>query len=74
MVCRMVFYRWSSQFTRKEFDDILDFETGGMLEVWADLYQEALHITNVREDGGITLTVLSQIPLEFFNVVYDILP
>ena len=32
------FHRWSSQFTREEFDDILDVETGGMLEVWADLY------------------------------------
>jgi|LSQX01.3.fsa_nt_gb hypothetical protein len=33
MVCRVVLYGWSSQFTRKEFDDILDVETGGMLEV-----------------------------------------
>lgn len=35
------FYEWSGQFTREKFDDILDVETGGMLEVWADL----LHIT-----------------------------
>jgi len=32
------FYRWSGQFSRQEMDDILDVETGGMLEVWADLY------------------------------------
>jgi DUF1680 family protein len=32
------FSRWSSQFTLDQFDDILDIETGGMLEVWADLY------------------------------------
>jgi len=32
------FHRWSGQFTREEMDDILDVETGGMLEVWADLY------------------------------------
>ena len=28
---------WSGKFTREQFDDILDAETGGMLEVWADL-------------------------------------
>jgi len=32
------FSRWSSQFTREQFDDMLEVETGGMLEVWADLY------------------------------------
>ena len=32
------FYRWSEQFTRAQMDDILDVETGGMLEVWANLY------------------------------------
>ncbi len=32
------FYRWTAQFSRDELDDILDVETGGMLEVWADLY------------------------------------
>jgi len=32
------FYRWSGQFSRQEMDDILDVETGGMLEVWAELY------------------------------------
>ncbi|SFJ91567.1 hypothetical protein SAMN02799624_06565 [Paenibacillus sp. UNC496MF] len=31
------FADWSRQFTREHFDDILDVETGGMLEVWADL-------------------------------------
>lgn len=32
------FYRWTSQFSREEMDDILDVETGGMLEAWANLY------------------------------------
>ncbi len=35
------FVEWSSTFTRENFDDILDMETGGMLEAWADL----LHFT-----------------------------
>ncbi len=32
------FSRWSAQFSREEMDDILDVETGAMLEAWADLY------------------------------------
>ncbi len=32
------FHRWTGQFSRAEMDDILDVETGGMLEVWANLY------------------------------------
>lgn len=32
------FHRWTNGFTREQMDDILDFETGGMLEAWADLY------------------------------------
>src|SRR5581483_2670506 len=32
------FHRWSGQFSRAQMDDILDVETGGMLEVWANLY------------------------------------
>ena len=32
------FHEWSRQFSREQFNDILDVETGGMLEVWADLY------------------------------------
>jgi DUF1680 family protein len=32
---------WSESFSREKFDDILDVETGGMLEVWAQL----LHLT-----------------------------
>lgn len=31
------FVEWSGNFSREEFDDILDVETGGMLEAWADL-------------------------------------
>jgi len=32
------FHAWAMAFSREAFDDILDCETGGMLEVWADLY------------------------------------
>ena len=32
------FSRWSSGFTREEFDNILDVETGGMLEGFVQLY------------------------------------
>lgn len=33
------FYRWSGSYSDEAFDDILDVETGGMLEVWADLLE-----------------------------------
>lgn len=33
------FVAWSGTFSREKFDDILDMETGGMLEAWADLLQ-----------------------------------
>ena len=32
------FHRWTAQFSRQRMDNILDVETGGMLEVWANLY------------------------------------
>ncbi len=32
------FHRWTAAFSRPQLDDLLDVETGGMLEVWADLY------------------------------------
>ena len=32
------FHRWSGQFSREQMDNILDAETGGMLEVWSNLY------------------------------------
>ena len=32
------FSRWTAQFTREQFDNLLEVETGGMLEVWSDLY------------------------------------
>lgn len=32
------FHRWSGGFDQEQWEDILDFETGGMLEVWVDLY------------------------------------
>ena len=33
------FYDFTDGKTREEMDDILDFETGGMLEIWADFYE-----------------------------------
>lgn len=33
------FYEWSGSYTREQFDNILDVETGGMLEIWVQLYQ-----------------------------------
>lgn len=33
------FYRWSGEYTQEQFDNILDTETGGMLEVFSQLYQ-----------------------------------
>ncbi len=33
------FDEYTKDRTREEMDDILDFETGGMLEIWADLYE-----------------------------------
>jgi uncharacterized protein len=32
------FYNWSGQFSEEKFADILDVETGGIMEVWANLY------------------------------------
>jgi DUF1680 family protein len=32
------FHRWTSSFSREKMDEILDFETGGMLEIWAELF------------------------------------
>lgn len=31
------FLDWSGKYTREQFDDILDVETGGMLEIWAEM-------------------------------------
>jgi len=31
------FLSWTEKFSREEMDAVLDYETGGMLEVWADL-------------------------------------
>lgn len=33
------FYDWSGQYTEDKFQEILDVETGGMLEIWAALYK-----------------------------------
>ncbi len=31
------FLNWSGKYTSEQFDDVLDVETGGMLEIWAEL-------------------------------------
>lgn len=33
------FYDWSGKYSREEFDNIMDVETGGMLEVFTDLFE-----------------------------------
>ncbi|MDO4296997.1 MAG: glycoside hydrolase family 127 protein [Lachnospiraceae bacterium] len=33
------FHEWSGKYTRAQFQEILDVETGGMLEIWAILYR-----------------------------------
>ncbi len=33
------FYEWTADFDREQMDNILDFETGGMLEIWVLLYE-----------------------------------
>ena len=33
------FDQWTGRFSREQMDDILDVETGGMLEIWADLLE-----------------------------------
>lgn len=35
------FIRWSEKYTKEEFQRILVYETGGMLEIWANLYGES---------------------------------
>ncbi|MBW7476323.1 glycoside hydrolase family 127 protein [Paenibacillus oenotherae] len=32
------FDKWTGNFSREQLDELLDMETGGMLETWADLY------------------------------------
>ena len=34
------FSRWTEPMSREQLDDVLDVESGGMLEIWADLYGE----------------------------------
>lgn len=33
------FLRWSESYTEEQFHNILDVETGGMMEIWCDLYE-----------------------------------
>jgi DUF1680 family protein len=32
------FYRWTASFSREKMDEIMNVETGGMLEIWAELF------------------------------------
>ena len=50
------FVEWSGKYSRDKFDDILDVETGGMLEVWADL----LKITGKEKYNLLTRALLPQ--------------
>jgi DUF1680 family protein len=45
------FYRWTGQFSRQQMDALLEVETGGMMELWADLYAltgQAEHLELMR--------------------------
>ena len=45
------FHRWTAQFTREQMDNLLDVETGGMLESWANLYgitSDPTHLELIR--------------------------
>ena len=45
------FHRWTGGFSREQMDDLLDLETGGMLETWADLYgatRDEKHLELIR--------------------------
>jgi DUF1680 family protein len=37
------FHRWTGGFSRRQMDDLLDVETGGLLELWANLYGSTRH-------------------------------
>ena len=45
------FLRYTDNRTREQLDDILDFETGGMLEIWAQLYditKDSMYLTLIE--------------------------
>jgi uncharacterized protein len=45
------FLEWTNPFSREEMDNILDVETGGMLEAWANLYgatRDAKYLTLIE--------------------------
>lgn len=45
------FSRWTDDMSREQLDDVLDVETGGMLEIWADLYGltgDPIHLELIR--------------------------
>lgn len=45
------FLRYTDNRTREQLDDILDFETGGMLEIWARLYditKDSMYLTLIE--------------------------
>jgi DUF1680 family protein len=41
------FHKWTGQFSEEQMDNLLDVETGGMLEIWADLYGETKDPTHL---------------------------
>lgn len=50
------FTKWTKDFNRQQMDDILEAETGGMMEAWADLYgmtgkEEHLELVRKYERG-----------------------
>jgi uncharacterized protein len=46
------FYQWTVSFSQEQMDELLDLETGGMLETWADLYgktRDEKHLALIRK-------------------------
>ncbi len=50
------FFAYSGSFSREAFDDVLDFETGGMLEIWAILLEISLKQSRQSSGNGIPHT------------------
>lgn len=48
----MWFYEFTKDKSREEMDSILEYETGGMLEIWADLYEftkDSMYMTLIEK-------------------------
>lgn len=55
-------YQWSDSLSEKEMDDVLDYKTGGMLEIWADLYE-------ISQNGKYLSLIKRYTRRRFFNAL-----